>query len=214
MTTTGAASTVASEGEYLVWNTRVALFWLTQPASGTEIYLTVTPQGLAAAAWECDGLEMSPDAAEEDFLRAVRGFYGRAVLESGVDLASLARMTDARDAPICLAFLALAVLAAYRMHADERNRATAYYPRLAELLACDVKRGLPAGFSKQGFEELWRFVRGWTERQKMTPLFVPTTKVLRRYEQYPLAHAVLRQVDVERLPVFFGSPTGSVGEDR
>ena len=218
MDCTGGDGVIDIGGDYAAWNTRIALFYLTQPVAGAEIYLTVTPQSLAAAAWECDGIEMTPEAAEASFVGVVRRFYVLNVLNNSGGMAALAQAEVGRNEPSCLGFLALAVLAAYRMRADSKNRATAYYPRLAELLACEIRRGMPAGFVPEAFEQLWTLARKWTLRANMSPLFVPTQRVLRKYEQFPLAHAVLRQMDVERLPSFFEwaqyAPASAVSTDR
>jgi hypothetical protein len=188
---------------YVVWNRRVALFWLTKSTAGSEVFLTITPGGLSVAAWESDGARLSPDEAEADFVGALRGMYRARILDGGAEIARLADEV-AGDAPASLAFLALSVLAAYRMHADTAHRSTAYFPRLSQLLDCRCVRGDPEGLSKPAFEQLWMRTSEWMRARLGRGLFLPQTQeVVRRYEVYPISHAGLRQVDLERLPQFF-----------
>jgi len=189
------------DSRYLTWNTRVALFWLTKPTGSQETYLSVTPSGLAVAAWECDGVRLSPEEAENDLIAAVRLMYRRHILDAGTDIGCLAVIES--NVPLCLAFLAFSVLAAHRMHADDANRSTAFYARLAQFLDCPRSRERPKGFSTEGFEKLWILARDWTATNTGTPLFVPKSAILRRYVAYPLAHVGLRQVDLDKLPEFF-----------
>jgi hypothetical protein len=194
-------SIVAATPAYLEWNSRIALFWLTEPFADTELYLTVTPRGLSTAAWECDAVVLSPQEAEDSFVHAVRDFYKIAIVDRGCEI-DFFKGIDKNGIPLCLAFLALSVLAAHHMHRDDVNRATAFYPRLVQLLGLGERNKRPPGFKEQLFEELWLYVRAWTESRSARPLYIPPPKY-RQYENYPQAHSVLRQVDLERLPEFF-----------
>ena len=212
MSTPGVAS-------YVAWNERIARFWFMKPTGAGETYLTVTPRGIAMALWECDGAQLAPEAAETQLIAAVRAGYERWVLHVGGDVSNLARMAPQGDAPLCLCFLAASVLAAHRMRADDGNRAHAYYARLAQVLGVERERDLPAGFSKEGFEALWRFARHWTRQRGLPPLFLPNTDgVVQKYVAYPLAHTELREVDVDKLPEFFDwagyAPSASVAAER
>ena len=206
-------------GLYLAWNERVARFWLRRPTAGSEAYLTITPRGLALALWECDGVQLPIEEAEEQLIAAVRAGYQRWVVHVHGDVGGLARMAPTGDVPLCLAFLAASVLAAHRMRADDANRANAYYARLAQILAVDRARDLPQGFSKDGFEALWIFARQWTLKRGLPPLFLPETgEIVQKYVAYPLAHTELREVDLKKLPAFFDwagyAPSASVALER
>jgi len=199
---------------YLAWNERVVRFWLLKPTSAAETYLTVTPTGLALAVWECDGKQITPQDAETDLVAAVRAGYLRWVLKERGNVRSLNRKAPGGDAPLGLAFLAASVLAAHRMRASEGAGANAYYARLAQVLSVSVTRGLPQGLSTEGFEALWLAARNWTLKHAPKPLFIPKTTVVQKYVAYPLAHAELREVDLEKLPEFFDwagySPSASI----
>jgi hypothetical protein len=201
---------------YLEWNTRIGLFWLTEPFADTDLYLTVTPRGLSTAAWECDAAALTPREAEESFVSAVRDFYKVAIVDRGYEIEFL-QGQDKNGLPLCLAFLALSVLAVHHMHRDDVNRATAFYPRLIQLLGLGERNKRPPGFKEQQFENLWLYVRAWTEARGTRPLYIPPPKY-RQYENYPQAHSVLREVDLERLPEFFRwarySPESHIDPDR
>jgi len=204
---------------YLAWNERVARFWFMRPTAGSEAYLTITPRGLALALWECDGVHLPTEQAEEQLIAAVRAGYQRWVVQVHGDVSGLARMAPKGDVPLCLAFLAASVLAAHRMRADDGNRANAYYARLQQILAVDRARDLPHGFSKDGFEKLWTFAQRWTLKRGLPPLFLPKTGgTIQKYIAYPLAHTELREVDLRKLPAFFDwagyAPSASVALER
>lgn len=196
---------------YVAWNTRIAMFWLTRPNESGHVYLTVTPASLAAAAWECDGTSLTPDEALQDFVESVREMYRSYIIGGRHDLASLAQLHD--GIPLSIAFLAASVVAAYQMRDDHLRRSTAYFPRLAELLGYTAALEEPPNFSRQSFEELWYQAAAWTQAR-----LVVGGDVLRHYEAHPLAHAALRQVDLERLPGFFEwasyAPGASIAPER
>src|SRR5262245_16837607 len=128
---------------YVSWNNRIALYWLARPVEGEHVYLTVTPAALASAAWECDGVAFAPDEAEQDFLDAAREMYRAHIIERGHDIQSID--VEHEGMLLSLGLLALSVLAAYHMRADDERRSTAYFPRLAELL--DAGDDEPPNFS-------------------------------------------------------------------
>lgn len=183
---------------YVSWNTRISLYWLTRPVDGEHVYLTVTPSSLATAAWECDGVPLTPEEAEQDFVAAVREMYSAHVIQERNDISTLGLVYQ--GLPVSIAFLALSVLAAHHMRDDGERRSTAYFPRLAELLGAGDDE--PPYFSRENFEELWKRASDWTSRRLARPLYLPSGS-LRRFEAYPIAHAALRRVDLERLPTFF-----------
>lgn len=196
---------------YIQWNTRIALYWLTRPNETGRVFLTVTPSSLATAAWECDGTPLTADEAEQDFVEAVGEMYQDYVVGQRHDLGTLAQLED--GFPLSIAFLAASVFAAYQMREDEHRTVTAYFPRLAELLGYGAAVDEPPRFSRQSFEVLWQRAADWTEQR----LVLARTRY-RRYEAYPIAHAGLRKVDLERLPDFFDwatyAPGSSVALER
>lgn len=190
--------------EYALWNEAVVQhFVLADASENEEIYLAITPRVLAGALAEVGGGILAPDDAQVNFADAVSKMYHTRVLPHSRKLQVLRRC--GRDGlPECAAFLALSVLAAYRMHTDEGMAANAYYKRLDELLHCGLSGGLPRGFDQDEFEGLWLFLRAWLDREHGRQMAMPGPDVgLRRYVAFPLTHVPLRQVDIERLPDFF-----------
>lgn len=190
--------------EYAVWNSAVLQHCLLPDAAeGQDVYLTITPRILARALSEAVDVILAPEDAEIRFASAVSTMYRRRVLTHSRKLQVLRRCGE-DGLPECAAFLALSVLAAYRMHTDEGAVANAYYKRLDELLLCGVSGGLPRGFDPDEFEGLWLFLRAWLDREHGLQLAMPGSDVgLRRFVALPLTHVPLRQVDIERLPDFF-----------
>lgn len=199
-----ASGLLALPEEYTLWNRAIVRHCLLADApEGEESYLTITP-GVLAGAWsEAAGGTLAPDEAEERFVDAVSVMYRTRVLPHAAGL-QLLRRCGGDDLPECAAFLALAVLAAYRMHTDEDMAGSAYYKRLDELLNCGLSGWLPRGFDPDEFEGLWLFLRGWLGREHGRRLAMPGSNVgVRRYVALPLTHVPLRKVDIEKLPAFF-----------
>ncbi|NJR47005.1 MAG: hypothetical protein HC775_15225 [Hyellaceae cyanobacterium CSU_1_1] len=59
-----------------------------------------------------------------------------------------------------------------------------------------LDRNYPERFVPLEFEDLWKFLK-----KKLPIAFEPGSS--KRYIAYPLAHVLLRQIDVEKLPEFF-----------
>lgn len=200
-----AASDIAAPtAAYQQWNKAILEYCLLGGNTGsTDAFLTVTPRILSGGWSQLTGIVLAPEDAEAAFAETVAKFYRSRVLRHAGRLASLRRCGD-DGLPECAAFLALSVLAAYRMQTDEDAGASAYYIRLAELLNCEISGGFPAGFETDEFEGLWLFLRAWLDREHGRRLAMPSGDAgLRRYVALPLTHVPLRRVDIERLPDFF-----------
>lgn len=191
--------------EYSLWNKAIVHHCLLEDIPEVqEVYLTITPRVLASAISDVGGGVLAPEEAERQFAGAVSRMYSMRVLAHSRKLQVLRRCGD-DGLPECAAFLAISVLAAYRMHTDEGAAANAYYRRLDELLRCGLTGGLPRGFEPDEFEGLWLFTAAWLKRKHNRQLAMPGPDVgVRRYVALPLTHVPLRQVDIERLPDFFG----------
>jgi len=206
-------------GDYALWNKAIVRHCLLEDAPKVEeVYLTITPRVLAGAIAEIGGGVLAPDEAENRLAGAVSRMYSTRVLPHPSKLQVL-RRCGPDGLPECAAFLALSVLAAYRMHTDEGAAANAYYKRLDELLCCGLTGGLPRGFEPDEFEGLWLFMGAWLKREHRRQLAMPGPDVgVRRYVALPLTHVPLRQVDIERLPDFFDwagyEPGGRVSIER
>jgi hypothetical protein len=205
-------------GDYRTWNRALAEHLLQGTSAGSEVYLTVTPRILAHALAEVQGAAFDPEQAQTHFTSAVSALYRDRVLTQRGRLRVLRRYGD-DGLPECIGFLALSVLAAYRMRSDEDAAGHAYYVRLADLLECDLVGAYPVGFDPLVFESLWYFLRDWLAEQRGCRLVVPVGDVgLRRFVALPLAHVPLRCLDIEKLPDFFGwagyQPSGEVTAER
>jgi len=189
---------------YSIWNRAIIRSALQHSEAGDEIYLSITPSVLAATLNDSESTFLSADEAAAQFIGAVREMYQSRVLTHARKLETL-RRCGSDGLPECVAFLALSVLAAYRMHTDEDTAATAYYKRLDELLCCGISpTGMPLGFDGDGFHNLWAFLGAWLSREKGQRLAMPHENAgTRRFLALPLTHVPLREVDIERLPTFF-----------
>jgi hypothetical protein len=205
--------------DYALWNKAIVRRCLLEDTPEVEdAYLTITPRVLASAIGEIGGGVLTPEEAEHQLAAAVSRMYSTRVLAHSNKLQVL-RRCGADGLPECAAFLALSVLAAYRMHTDEGAAANAYYKRLDELLRCGLVSGLPRGFEPDEFEGLWLFMGAWLKGEHNRQLAMPGPDVgVRRYVALPLTHVPLRQVDIERLPDVFGyagyEPGGRVAIER
>jgi hypothetical protein len=197
-------SSVASllPSEYLRWNRWIFEQALAPTRKNQDVYLSITPTILAGIASNYTESPPSPQDAERAFVSAVAAAYGSIIARDG-RLREL-RACDAEGLPLCLAFLAISVLAAYRMQSDEEASGAAYYLRLAELLACEMVAGHPRGFDPDVFESLWIFVQRWLADKSGDRLAMPSPEGgIRRFVGLPLTHVPLRRLDIEKLSAFF-----------
>lgn len=193
---------MGSEDRYILWNYMLAEHCLLADSCEGTVLLTVAPRTLAVALDEAGEGGRSPEEAEADFVAAVAGVYRARVLGSSKRLRAL-RSATPNDVPFGIGFLALSVLAAFHMHTDDEHTGRAFYPRLAEMLGCELIRSCPVGFDGDAFLELWDELAAWLKAHYGRELAVPNAVGVRRYVAYPFAHVPLRQVDIERLPQFF-----------
>jgi hypothetical protein len=167
------------------------------------LYLTITPRILARAMVEMQGALLNAEEAQSQFANAVSELYRGRVLTNQARLRVLRHSGD-DGLPECIGFLALTVLAAYRMHGDDEATGLAYYLRLGELLQCQLSGPYPTGFDPLVFESLWFFLRDWLAQRGGCRLALPVPESgSRRFVGLPLAHVPLRSLDIEKLPDFF-----------
>jgi hypothetical protein len=196
------AALPAPSADYRFWNRAIAEHLLLKNAAGNDLYLTITPRILARAFAELRGSTLNGQEAQEHFANAVSASYCARVLANRARLRVLRRTGD-DGLPECIAFLALTVLAAYRMHGDEEVTGLAYYLRLGELLECELSGPYPAGFDPVVFESLWFFLRDWLAQRGCKLAVAAPEAGSRRFVGLPLAHVPLRSLDIEKLPDFF-----------
>jgi hypothetical protein len=188
---------------YLWWNRILLQRFVTVAASG-EILLATTPRALAAALFDDKDERVTPPEAEKKFADAVAAAYKASVMGSAARLKLFRRLVSANGIPMCVAFLALSVLAAHKMHTDETTWSSDYYSRLAELLGVEEgANGQPVGFRTDEFESLWLFLADWISKKTGCSLVLPQGSAQKRFIAYPFTHVPLRQLDLEKLPDFF-----------
>jgi hypothetical protein len=199
---TGPGAELPLPVSYTYWNRLLALRFV-ENAAQSQIHLAISPRALASIMSEDRGERISPDRAETDFVAAVSEAYAKHVLGFPARL-KVFRRYSSDGSPLCIAMLALSVLAAHKMHSDEISSSAAYYIRLAELL--NVPRDAsdrPKDFRTLEFESLWTFFAAWVSKRTRSSLALPDSDDQRRFIAYPLAHVPLRQLDLEKLPEFF-----------
>jgi hypothetical protein len=198
---------------YIEWNRAIAEYYFPETSDRNDVYLTITPRILGAAISKYRGESILPNEAEKDFIKTVSEVYRTQVKYDGLQLTFRKTSGHNDNWPKCIGFLALSVLAAYQMHSDENFGANAYYKRLADLLGCKLDKNLPEGFSLSQFEDLWRFFQSKSRIASFEP-----ESSSKRYISYPLSHAPLRQIDIEKLPEFFAmagyEPESRVSHDK
>lgn len=198
----GLDADAAFPNAYLNWNNLLADRFV-RKAAQDQIHLAISPRALASIESEDRGERVAPADAEASLVRAVREAYASHVLGSSARL-RLFRRNGPEGTPLCIAMLALSVLAAHKMHSDEISSSAAYYIRLADLLNVPRDAGdKPRDFRTLEFESLWTFFANWVSTSTSASLVLPNADDQRRFIAYPLAHVPLRQLDLEKLPEFF-----------
>jgi hypothetical protein len=198
----GLGAEAAFPNAYLHWNNLLADRFV-RKAAQDQIHLAISPRALASIESEDRGERVAPADAEASLVRAVREAYASHVLGSSARL-RIFRRNGREGTPLCIAMLALSVLAAHKMHSDEISSSAAYYIRLADLLNVPRDAGdKPRDFRTLEFESLWTFFANWVSTSTSASLVLPNADDQRRFIAYPLAHVPLRQLDLEKLPEFF-----------
>lgn len=196
--------------EYRKWNRALATAFLFNRREGETVLLSITPRLLAAAWQKSEGTQISPDEATNQFARTVGQLYERDILTHSAELKILKR-TVPDDAPLCTAFLGLAVLAAYEMQTEGNYSANAYYKRLSRLLHTG-NHGTELPFNKDDYYALWAYLQQWAQNNKAKLPLPNRDEAARFYVDLALAHVPLRKVDIDRLPAFFLSADFGPGE--
>jgi hypothetical protein len=199
--------------DYIQWNRAIAEYYFPKESDNNDVYLTITPRILGLAISIYRKTSISPEDAEKHFIKTVAEVYETQVKNKGLQLTFRTTHQGKDNWPKCIGFLALSVLAAYRMHSEEEIGANAYYQRLADLLVCQLDGNYPEGFDPSQFEDLWKYLQN-----KLSVTTVKPESSSKRYVAYPLAHVPLRQIDVEKLPEFFATagyePGSRVSHDK
>ena len=170
---------------YLQWNRWIAEQVFVPTQRNEQVYLSITPTILAGIAADYRESPVSPLEAEREFAAVVSSAYASTIAQE--DRLRVLRRLSPEGVPLCLAFLGISVLAAYRMQTDEETSGGAYYFRLAEILGCEMVAGHPRGFDPVVFESLWVFVQTWLAGKTGAHLVLPSPEA-RRFVALPLTH--------------------------
>ncbi len=202
---------------YVEWNKWIVKHILASARKGQSIYLSITPTVLAGITSSESDSPASAQDAEAHFALTAKEIQASIVVQEGRQ--RILRSFDEEGLPLSAAYLAISVLAAYRMQSDEEASGGAYYYRLAELLGSEMVGGYPYGFDPTVFESLWVFLQTWLAEDTGAKLAMPGQEnTARRFVALPLTHVPLRRLDIEKLPAFFGwagySAGARVGEER
>src|SRR5579862_201395 len=191
--------------EYRRWNRVLADFFLLQAEPNQDVFLSVTPSSLSRALDEVEGEPLSPDDSQRDFKRAVATMYSQYVVSQGHGIGALSS-EDEDGIPQSVAFLGVSVLAAYDQERDperdEQFGKLRYYRPLSDALGCRLmSNNLPEGFDPDEFDQLWNDLAYWVLDKLQAVLDLPRSD--RGHVAYPHRHVLLRQVDIDKLPVMF-----------
>lgn len=189
--------------EYRRWNNVLAQFFLLSAHRDDDVFLSVTPGLLAKALDDVENVILTPDDAYDDFKRSVSALYSYRVIQQHNPLRCLADQCS-DGLPESIAFLGLSVLAAYdQERGEEATGRLRYYEPLAELLGCGLVGQYPKGFDPQQFDELWDLLGFWLLDRTGALLFLGRRN--RQHTAQPRQHALLRRVDIAKLPILFES---------
>jgi hypothetical protein len=122
------------------------------------------------------------------------------------------KMAGGVDHPPFLPALALAVLAAARMHRDASFHSTNYYQRLRELIELPGP-GMPTGYDRC-FPDLWSYLEWWLNIRLKGSLGLSTAVIDTSLPNigYALSQTVIKRSDRDRLGEFFTAIDLSAGD--
>jgi hypothetical protein len=201
---------------YDEWNSALAAVVYTPESAHQPVYLDVEDELLARIGKRL-GITAEPSALADQLCTAVRQTL---VLGDTSDWGSvfsrhrerldvwhgrmLRRGASVDDPPPVLALLAVFARAAELMEHDEEFRATAYYPRLAQILsipAADRKR-MENSFRRES-ERFWLGLNNWLAALD-GQIGLPTAEAIgHRYVGIPLSQALITAADRRKLRHFF-----------
>ncbi len=199
---------------YLSWNAALAGSWFSVDNAGLPAYLDVEPAVVGNAA-ETAGLDAGKDpvATLAKIVSQTVWLGGGSPLNyqagrlrawrSSARQASL-RHQLASDPPPVVALLGAFTIAAYRMRADGKHHANAYFPRLFELLeVAESDRARMTSAFRRLSENLWHGLNEYLTQHE-GQLGIPTAYALgHRFVGLPQSQALIRASDRRKLTGFF-----------
>lgn len=142
------------------------------------------------------------------------GVFGTFVADARVWRSNLGDQADSPPGPPVVALLAVLTLAAAAMEADEEHRATAYYPRLHQLLDVNDlgRQERLAEDYRECAEYLWRSLNEWLTKCDGHRGLPTAYALTHRYVGLPMSQALVRAADRQRFTRMFrqlGLPPGA-----
>ena len=183
---------------YRNWNQALISYFISGVPRGTRVYLSVDDD-LINNLGEEFGLKKSENSWVNDFLIAVRS---KLLVDDRINL-NCVYPYSRTDVPQYVGFLAVTVLAAYKMADDEEINETNYFKRLREVFAVTTKARRPPGLEVGSEEPLWKQWNQWLMRRGF--LYSASSGKGRRdkYINYPISQSLLRRADKDRLRRLF-----------
>jgi hypothetical protein len=179
---------------YEDWNRALISYFTTGVPRGTKVHLSVDDD-LINNLGEEFGWEKSGKCWVDDFLIAVRN---KLLVDDQINVSCLCHCLRT-DIPQYVGFLAITVLAAYRMADDEDINETNYFKRLGEVLAVTTAARRPPGLKVGSEEPLWKRWNQWLMRQGFQSSARPGKGRRDKYINYPISQSLLRCADKDRL---------------
>jgi hypothetical protein len=193
---------------YTLWNNAIAQYFTANVPPGSGVFLTLNDDALKEIAANFLDGKLAQQEAATDFVRAV---CAQVVSGNAVTLATISGAATGAT-PRGVAFLGLMVLAAHRMAGDEEINPNAYFIRLTQLLGVPTGIGnRPAGLGVGDEEVLWTRWNQWLQRHGWQPTARPGPDGTRKYLNYVLTQALVRDDDKTYLQKRFRENLGAGG---
>ena len=180
---------------YSKWNDAIIKYVTQGLNTGERTFLSIDNDALEIIGASFDE-PRSTHGWAQDFIQSIRR---QCIRGDRIGVDSLIRSND--DWPICVAFLAFMVLAAYHMGDEDEDRPidpTDYFTHFNRLMNLPAQEGRPSGLFYGSDEYLWLNWNLWLLNQGFLPTAHAGAGAL-RYLQYPISQALLRESDKNRL---------------
>lgn len=186
---------------YHDWNNALISYFTKGIAVGSKIYITVDEDLIYFIGRKFLNLGNSINTL--DYFK--KSVIDAVIKEENVDLEPIKGFMP-QDKPRCLAFLALSVLAASQMSADDEEEISEkdYFTRLRKLLNLSGE-GRPNGMKSgsQSEEILWQEWNRWLLKHGFQSTAYQGKGGSQKYIKYPISQTLLRQVDKDKLQDLF-----------
>lgn len=184
---------------YDEWNTGIIDYVLQGQPKGSYIFLSIDDSALDVIGKPFRNIIY--DSSSDDFIHAVRE---NCLRNDKLYIKHLEEFKN--EQPQGIAFLALMVLAAYRMGDDELTDTStdpkAFFPHFNRLIGLDAE-----GRNFEGDEALWKQWNSWLNKHGFLPTAEPG-RGSQKYINYAISQCLLRESDKKRLLRMFNGTGG------